>query len=58
MIGGEKDRIFPIAALKEVSTLIPGAEFHEILGVGHSPYFEAADAFNRLVNEFVSKHDR
>ncbi|MCH9010016.1 MAG: alpha/beta hydrolase [Chloroflexi bacterium] len=56
MIGGEKDRIFPIEALEEVSQIIPGARLHRVAGSGHSPYFEAADEFNRVAGEFISRH--
>lgn len=56
MIIGEHDRIFPLEAMREISTLIPGAEFHEISNVGHSPYFESADTFNKIAGAFIAKH--
>jgi pimeloyl-ACP methyl ester carboxylesterase len=53
LVAGERDRLFPPAALEEVAAAIPGARMEIIRGVGHSPYFEAPDEFNRLVEAFV-----
>ena len=58
LIGGEHDRLFAPAALEEVAAAIPGARFVRIPRVGHSPYFEAPDAFNRAVAEFLAAHWR
>ncbi len=56
MVAGAQDRIFPLAALKEVSRIIPGARLHTIGHAGHSPYFEAADEFNSVVGAFIAEH--
>ena len=55
LVAGEHDRLFPPSALEEVASVIPGARFEVIRGVGHSPYFEAPDEFNRLIEAFLSE---
>ncbi len=56
LVGGENDRLFPPPVLREVAAAIPGAHFHEIPRVGHSPYFEAPEEFNRIAQEFLDRH--
>ena len=56
LVGGEHDRLFAPHVLEEVAAAIPGARFEMIPRVGHSPYFEAPDEFNRLVGEFLNRH--
>ena len=56
MIAGDQDLLFPSEALRAVADLIPGAQFREFKGCGHSVYFEDADAFNQAVNEFVEPY--
>ena len=48
--GGEKpDRLFAPHVLEEVAGAIAGARFAMIPRVGHSPYFEAPDEFDRFI---------
>jgi pimeloyl-ACP methyl ester carboxylesterase len=56
VIAGVHDILFPLAVMREVAELIPGARLVEFAGSGHSTYFEEPDAFNRVVGEFVAKH--
>ncbi len=56
MVAGAQDRIFPLAVLREVSQVIPGAQLYIIGEAGHSPYFEAAEEFNNVVGAFISEH--
>ncbi len=56
IVGGEHDGLFPPDVLEDVAAAIPGAEFAVIPTVGHSPYFEAPDQFNRLVEDFLRRH--
>jgi len=56
MLGGSGDLLFAPAVLREVAATLPGAAFREIAGVGHSPYFEAPEAFNTAVAEFLTEH--
>ena len=56
MVAGAQDRIFPLAVLKEVSQVIPGAQLHIVESAGHSPYFETAAEFNSVVGAFIAEH--
>ena len=56
MIAGEHDQLFPPAALKEAAAQIPGCRVVDFPGAGHSPYFEDAARFNRIVAEFIAQH--
>jgi 3-oxoadipate enol-lactonase len=56
VVAGSEDLLFPAAALRGVAAVIPGAEYREFPGCGHSVYFEAADDFNRMLREFLAKH--
>ncbi|MFI5317208.1 MAG: alpha/beta fold hydrolase [Myxococcota bacterium] len=55
MISGEHDQLFPPDALKEAAAQIPGCRLVSFPGAGHSPYFEDAPRFNRLVAEFLAE---
>jgi len=55
LIAGEHDRLFAPDVLAEVAAAIPGARFVTIPTVGHSPYFEAPEAFNRIVDTFLGE---
>jgi pimeloyl-ACP methyl ester carboxylesterase len=55
MISGEHDQLFPPEALKEAAAQIPGCRVHDFAGAGHSPYFEDAPRFNRIVADFLQK---
>jgi pimeloyl-ACP methyl ester carboxylesterase len=54
LIAGHHDRLFAPDVLQDVAAVIPGARFEMIPTVGHSPYFEAPDAFNRIVEAFLA----
>ena len=49
VIAGEHDLLFPAATLRGVADVIPGADFREFPGCGHSVYFEDPEPFNRTV---------
>jgi pimeloyl-ACP methyl ester carboxylesterase len=53
MVSGEHDQLFPPDVLKEAAAQIPGCRLVSFPGAGHSPYFEDAARFNRLVAEFL-----
>lgn len=55
VIAGDQDLLFPSEALRAVAEMIPGAEFREFKGCGHSVYFEDAEAFNPAIDEFVGR---
>jgi 3-oxoadipate enol-lactonase len=51
---GEHDLITSPAMIREAQSLIPGARYHEMFGAGHSAYFERADEWNAVVDEFLT----
>ncbi len=53
-ITAEQDQIFPAAAIEVAASMVPGAQFRNLGDAGHSSYFEAADAFNAAVDEFLA----
>lgn len=55
VVAGERDLLFPPSTLRAVAKHIPGAEYREFPGCGHSVYFEAAAAFNEAVAEFLAR---
>ncbi len=57
-IVGEHDLITSPEMIRQAQGLIPGAEFHEVKGSGHSCYFERADEWNRVVGEFLDRVPR
>jgi len=50
---GEHDMITSPAMIREAQGLIAGSRFHEVLGAGHSAYFEKAEEWNRVVLAFL-----
>lgn len=50
---GELDPIFPPPSVTEAAGFIHGARVKIIPGAGHSPYYEAPETWNRLVQDFV-----
>lgn len=52
-IVGSHDQIFPVAALAESCRLLPEAEFVEVAGAGHSPYFEQPSVWNDALLQFL-----
>lgn len=51
---GEEDALFPSHAVRAVQRELPGSGFVELPGVGHSAYFEAPDAFNAVVVDWLA----
>lgn len=55
-LAGAEDQLFSPAALREVAAAIPGAEWVELAGLGHSTYFEDPVRFNRTLDAFLARH--
>ncbi len=55
---GSDDRVTPPEGNKAVAAALPGSRYVELPRVGHLPYIEAADAFNRLVADFLAEQAR
>ncbi len=53
LVVGEDDGLCPPEAMALIAELIPGAHFTVLPGSGHSPYFEDATSWNRVVLEFL-----
>jgi len=51
---GERDPLFPPAAIREAAARVPGARVVEIPGTGHSPYFEEPEAWNAALADFLA----
>jgi len=53
---GDQDRIVYPEAVRMVHERLPGSEYVEIEGCGHSVYWERPETFNHLVGEFLKRH--
>lgn len=56
LIAGGEDVVFPAFLASAIAAKLPCADAHVIPDAGHSPYFEQAATFNRLVEDFLSLH--
>jgi pimeloyl-ACP methyl ester carboxylesterase len=54
LVVGEHDPLCPPTAMQLVADLIPGARLEVIPGCGHSPYFEDAPRWNRVVRSAIT----
>jgi pimeloyl-ACP methyl ester carboxylesterase len=56
LIAGGEDVVFPPFLASAIAAALPCGEAHLIPHAGHSPYFEEAATFNRLVGDFLAAH--
>jgi 3-oxoadipate enol-lactonase len=56
LVAGGQDVVFPAFLANAIAAGLPCAKAHVIPDSGHSPYFEQAATFNRLVEEFLALH--
>jgi 3-oxoadipate enol-lactonase len=56
LIAGTEDVVFPAFLASAIAAKLPRAEAHIIPDCGHSPYFEQAALFNRLLEAFLALH--
>lgn len=56
LIAGGEDVVFPSFLASAIAAGLPCASAQVIPDAGHSPYFEQAATFNRLVEDFLSLH--
>lgn len=54
-IVGDRDPLFPPAAVRALADLLPDARVVEISGCGHSPYFEDPEPWNAAVRQFLGR---
>jgi pimeloyl-ACP methyl ester carboxylesterase len=53
-VTGEEDIVIPPAAVAVLASIATGARLARVPEAGHSVYWERAETFNRLVDEFLS----
>lgn len=58
LIWGLNDNITPPRVAHEFDSLIPNTELHFIDKCGHAPMMEQPDQFNRIVSDFLLKHQQ
>ena len=56
LIAGGEDVVFPAFLASAIALALPDAKAEMIPDSGHSPYFEHAATFNRLVESFLARH--
>lgn len=52
---GDRDSLFPPAAVRALAGILPDARVAEIPGSGHSPYFEDPELWNHVVGRFLDQ---
>ena len=53
---GSDDPLIPAPMLRMLHEALPGSEYREFAGLGHSVYFEDPAGFNAAVAEFLDRH--
>jgi pimeloyl-ACP methyl ester carboxylesterase len=53
IVVGGLDRVVPLA--RNLSKLVPGAEYVEIDGAPHNVYYEAVDRYNAALDDFLAR---
>jgi pimeloyl-ACP methyl ester carboxylesterase len=51
---GSDDIITPPEIIRRVHEIVPGSQYEEVAGCGHSVYFEDPETFNRIVGTFLA----
>jgi 2-succinyl-6-hydroxy-2,4-cyclohexadiene-1-carboxylate synthase len=57
-IVGDRDPLFPPQLVREAAAQLADARLVEIPGCGHSPYFEAPDTWNAVLEQFLASCER
>jgi pimeloyl-ACP methyl ester carboxylesterase len=55
IIGGEKDRIIPVAHAHTAHAALPDSRLHIIPGAGHDPQIQHPDTIAALIDDFVAE---
>ncbi|KEY56905.1 alpha/beta fold hydrolase [Serratia sp. DD3] len=55
ILTGEEDRVVQPQLKAELLALVPYSRHVEMPGLGHAPYFQAPDYYNRLLREFIAQ---
>lgn len=56
ILAGADDLVFPPFLAAAIAEAVPLGETKTLPDCGHSPYFEQAETFNRLVEDFLARH--
>jgi 3-oxoadipate enol-lactonase len=56
VLTGDADRLIPAEHSEEIARLVPGARLERIPGGSHAVNFEAPEAWNRIVLDFLATH--
>ncbi|HTM67165.1 MAG TPA: alpha/beta hydrolase [Flavipsychrobacter sp.] len=56
LIWGKNDTITPPMVAEEFQTLLPQSELHWIDKCGHAPMMEVPQEFNKILDDFLSRH--
>jgi pimeloyl-ACP methyl ester carboxylesterase len=56
LIWGKNDTITPPMVAEEFQTLLPNSELHWIEKCGHAPMMEVPQEFNKILDDFLSRH--
>jgi pimeloyl-ACP methyl ester carboxylesterase len=55
IIGGENDRVIPVAHAHAAHKALPGSRLHILPGAGHDPQIQRPDAVADLIDDFVAQ---
>jgi pimeloyl-ACP methyl ester carboxylesterase len=58
LIGGEADRLVPVAAMRQAAAQNPRWESVIFAGVGHTPQLEVPDAVVGVIRDWLGRHKR
>jgi pimeloyl-ACP methyl ester carboxylesterase len=56
LIGGEADRLVPVASIRHAGARNPGWETIVLAGVGHTPQLEVPDMVIGTVRDWLGRH--
>ena len=56
LIGGEDDRLVPVAAMRQVAARNPRWESVILAGVGHTPMLEVPDDTSAVIRDWLDRH--
>jgi pimeloyl-ACP methyl ester carboxylesterase len=58
LIGGEADRLVPVAAMRQAAAMNPRWESVIFAGVGHTPQLEVPDTVAGVIGDWLGRHNR
>ena len=56
LIGGEADRLVPVASMRQAAARNPGWETVILPGVGHTPQLEVPDTVAGTLQDWLGRH--